>query len=185
MWKLETKKIRNKKIIKTTNTNRMRVNGPVYKIEIYNKITDPQGEEIKKDIIALGIKNVKEVKTTQLYHLRGDYTIFEIEKITSNILVDSITQDYSVFKEEKIISHPSYKNKKGICSIEVWYKKGITDPVAEATVEAIKDINLFKENLKVNTGIKYVIYGNLKQTEIQKIITKLLVNTLIQEYKIS
>lgn len=163
----------------------MGINERVYKIEIYNKITDPQSNGIKKDILDLGIKNIKEIKTAQLYRIKGNLTIGEIKTITLNILVDPVTQDYFIFKEKNPMHSLPHKSKKGLHSIEVWYKKGVTDPTAEATCEAIKDMNLFKNlKLKINTGMKYMIYGKLKSAEIKEIVTRLLANNLIQEYKI-
>jgi phosphoribosylformylglycinamidine synthase len=96
--------------------------------------------------------------------------------IASELLSDRITECY------RVNSKSAFRKYK-FPIIEVLYKKGVTDTVAESIVKAIRDLGITK-HVKINTGHKYCIHGNVSRTVLDKIASKLLANTLVQEYKI-
>jgi len=69
-----------------------------WKIEIKDKpgIFDAIGESIKKDILDLGIKTVGSVRFVQVYTIEGSLSETEIKKICEELLVDKVSQDYSL-----------------------------------------------------------------------------------------
>jgi len=115
------------------------------------------------------------VKVSDLYSFEGNINLKEVKEIAENILLDRVSQRYFAAKKSM---------KKGNAWIvEVWYKKGVTDPVAETTKKAICDYGLKKE-INISTGKKYYIYGNFNKNQIKNICERLLVNSLIHNYEI-
>ncbi len=146
-------------------------------VEIFYKsnIFDAFGHQIEKSIEEIGIKSIDKVKVSDLYSFDGDISLREVKEIAENVLVDKVSQKYSTGKE--------FLKKRNVWIVEVWFKKGVTDPVAETTKKAIYDYGLKKE-VNVSTGKRYYIYGNFNKNQVKKICERLLVNSLIHNYKI-
>jgi len=69
----------------------------LYKIEVKDKpgVFDAVGNGIKKDILDLGIKSVREAQFIQVYILEGNLSEEELKNICSQLLVDKVSQDYT------------------------------------------------------------------------------------------
>ncbi|MCL2390370.1 MAG: phosphoribosylformylglycinamidine synthase subunit PurS [Endomicrobia bacterium] len=155
----------------------------MYQIEISSKkgFKDVHGEHTLSEISGLGIKQVEKVSYSQVYEIHGEINPAQANEIAEELLSDKITEKPLVKKIETGGSRSAVNSKLSV--IEVWYKKGVTDTVSESVAKAVKDLGI-KEEIKVKTGHKYYLYGNLSQKILNTIATKLLANTLIQEYKI-
>ena len=68
-------------------------------------------------------------------------------------------------------------------AVEVYYKIGGTDTVAETVSIGINDIGI-KRTFSIRTGKKYYLGNNLSRQEIKKIAEKILCNTVVQKYEI-
>ncbi|MDR3195888.1 MAG: phosphoribosylformylglycinamidine synthase subunit PurS [Endomicrobium sp.] len=150
----------------------------MFEIEIFTKngFKDSRGEHVLSAIAGLGVKGATKVDYAPLYIIDGDISQTEAMTIASELLSDKITEKFEISSKPQ-----SGKSKNSV--IEVLYKKGVTDTVAESVVKAIKDLGVTKE-VKVKTGRKYYIYGNCSRVVLDKIAGKLLANALVQEYKI-
>lgn len=146
-----------------------------WKIEVKDKpeIFDAIGEGIKKDIFDLGIKTVGEVRFIQVYTIEGSLSEDEIRKICAELLVDRISQDYTINTQYTI---PSTRDE---FIVEVAYNPGVMDPVEESTLKGIKDLRVHGAS-GVKTAKKYWIKGRLAKAELKTISDKLLYNKLIQ-----
>ena len=69
-----------------------------WKIEIKDKpgVFDAVGEGVKKDILDLGITCEREVRFAQVYLLEGNLSEDEVGTICAELLVDKISQTYSL-----------------------------------------------------------------------------------------
>jgi phosphoribosylformylglycinamidine synthase len=175
----------------------------IIEIEICTKkgFKNSHGEHVLSDISGIGIEGITEVEFSPLYVIDGAITPAEAETIALELLSDKITETY-ICRYEKSCIEKSLKagfstgvsvSKIVTCTdfvirprftffvIEVWYKKGVTDNVSESVIKAVKDLGIEKE-IKVRTGRRYYLYGKVSQTVLNDIATKLLANTLIQEY---
>jgi phosphoribosylformylglycinamidine synthase len=162
-------------------------------IEILTKkgFKNSRGEHVLSDISGIGVRNVIKVEYSPLYIIDGDIDSAETERIASELLSDKVTETYIVRPRLKtdsrqysgFISDSNEETDPSFSVIVVWYKRGVTDTVSESVVKAIKDLGIAKE-VKVKTGHKYYLYGEILQSTLNNIATKLLANTLIQEYKI-
>ncbi|MBI2119818.1 MAG: phosphoribosylformylglycinamidine synthase subunit PurS [Elusimicrobia bacterium] len=103
----------------------------------------------------------------QLYGLEGNFSLEEIQRIAQELLCDPIA--------EKFIIDAKPKDFKTIF-LDVWFKSGVTDPVAESVLKAIRDLNIltienaffgmryeFKESAEVRERIadeKLILFAN-------------------------
>lgn len=147
-----------------------------YKILVKHKdeFFDAEAEGIRKDISDFGIKGISSVEVAHLYNISGDISRKEVGKICRELLSDPLTQ--SVY-----INNGSQKNNTG--RIEVNYKDGVTDAVADTVKIGIADMGV-KKKLSIRTGKKYFLKGNLSKKEMKGIAEKILSNAVVQEYKI-
>jgi phosphoribosylformylglycinamidine synthase len=148
----------------------------LYKIEIKDKprIFDAIGEGIKRDILDLGIKTVRQVRFVQVYTIEGGLLEDQIKQICQELLVDKISQEYSVNGKTG-----KRENGKTEFLIEIAYNPGVMDPVEESTLKGIKDLGI-EEAVLVKTAKKYLIKGRLSNLQLKTICEKLLYNKLIQ-----
>jgi Phosphoribosylformylglycinamidine (FGAM) synthase, PurS component len=153
----------------------------MYEIEILSKtgFKNVHGEHIHAEVMQLGFKGVKKVEYSPLYKIDGGINSSEAKTIAAELLSDKITETPKV----RIVKQSETGNTSKYSVIEVWFKRGVTDTVAESVVKAVKDLGIDKEII-VKTGHKYYLYGDISNTVLDNIATKLLANTLIQEYKI-
>ncbi|MFA7074639.1 MAG: phosphoribosylformylglycinamidine synthase subunit PurS [Endomicrobiaceae bacterium] len=152
----------------------------IFEIEIKTKkgFSDPHGIHTVSEIEGIGIKGVKSVDYIAVYRISGGITVKQAEEIAFELLSDKITEDFCI-KQYKTLEQKKIENN----SIEVWFKTGVTDTVSESVSKAIKDLGI-NEEVAVKTGKKYRLKGELNTSKLKKIATRLLANTLIQEYLI-
>lgn len=139
-------------------------------------VFDATGEGIKKDILDLDIKGVKEVSARQLYLIEGKLPEEKIRIVAGRILSDPVHQYYK-------INHPPPAGWRIGFAVEVWFKKGVTDNVGASVKKAIEDLKI-KGVSEVRAGRKFIIEGNLDEEAIVNITTRLLANEVVEEYKI-
>ncbi len=144
---------------------------------------DALGNIIKKDIKDLAISGVKNVKTAQVYEIEGKITEKELKLLCDELLADKITQQYKIrASSPSPPPSPLWGEEKGEGFIvQVWYKKGVTDAVADTTKKGAVDLGI-KGIDTVKTGYEYTIIGNVAKEQIEKICSGLLANKVVQEY---
>ncbi|MCX5715063.1 MAG: phosphoribosylformylglycinamidine synthase subunit PurS, partial [Candidatus Omnitrophica bacterium] len=96
-----------------------------------------------------------------------------LKLICEELLVDKITQDYTVLTEGA-----SPKTSEGLM-IEVAYNPGVMDPVEESVRKGIRDLGI-DTAVSVKTAKRYMVKGSLSEQEFKTISEKLLYNKLIQ-----
>jgi phosphoribosylformylglycinamidine (FGAM) synthase PurS component len=138
---------------------------------------DSNGEAIKQSIKEdLLINSIEKVETIDVFELKGNFSEQEIKAITEKLFIDPILHDFSLNK-------PFFSNCDWV--VEVKLKPGVTDNIAIAALEGIKDIlgrNL-KENETIKTAKKYLFYGSLSEQQVKTICSKLLANELIESFE--
>ena len=138
-------------------------------------VCDAAGNEILRSIAELGVRGVEAVTVVNLYRIEGDLSEEEVRRIAREILADRISQ-------KSRIRRCGSRRIQGRYA-EVWLKPGVTDPVAETTVRAIRDIGIRTE-VSVATGIRYLFSGNVSRQTVDTICSSLLVNSLIHDYSV-
>ena len=150
-----------------------------HRIEIGLKshIRDALGEKLKRRIREDLNLDVQSVNTISVYTIDADLSPEQLEMVASGPFSDPITQVYT-------IDRPLAQSFDWL--IEVGFRPGVTDNVGKTAREAIElrlDVKLNEEE-RVYTSMQYLIRGNVKKQEAEKICTGLLVNPLIQRSEI-
>jgi len=164
-----------------------------WKVEVSLKsnINDAVGNGIAQDIKDLGITDVEQVRTAQLYWLNGDITEKDLETICAALLTDSITQRYAYSSigegletpiNDAWVSPPLGRGRGWV--VEVNFKPGVTDAVGDSVMKGIRDLGISGVKF-VRTGQKYVIKGNLTEEQIKVISRRLLANEVIHNFSCS
>jgi len=148
-----------------------------YWIEVKNKdaVADVVGARLKKDILDLGIKNVKKVNFVQVYILQGKPTKSHLNRISQELLIDKITQDYCIINNPR----DGFFNKSHGKTVIVTYHPGVMDPVTESAAKGIKDLAI-KTVSHISTARKYSIEGDISDQDCSFIAQKLLYNKTIE-----
>ena len=149
-----------------------------YRIEVKYKddLFDSLGKGVKRDIKEdLRIKNVKNVRTIEVYKIESVITLKEANILGKELFSDPIIQKFSV-------NRPLAADFSWI--VEVGFKSGVTDNVAETAKEGIADIIRRKFKGSLSTAKQYVFKGNISKNEIELISTRLLANPTIETYEI-
>ena len=148
----------------------------MHKIEVRLKphLPDPAGKSLVKDIQDLGINSVTDVRIVDIYWLEANLSPEKLEQIAADLLSDKVTQDYWFGQNE-----PVNDENQGCHTIEVAYNAGVTDPVKDSVMKAIKDMDILNVRA-VATAKKYLLKGEVTQSELDVISNRLLVNPIVQ-----
>ena len=147
-----------------------------YRIEVATK---PEyycatAEGVLSDIKALGVASVEKVKFIQVYYIEGDLKKDEMDLICRKLLTDSVTSEY------KFDGTIDVKLPGNARIIEVRKKPGVMDPVEASTLKGIGDMGLSAESVK--TARKYILFGSVKDEELNLLASKVLANDSIEEF---
>ncbi len=147
-----------------------------YKIEVVERsgIFDAVGCGVRKDILDLGITCVRKVNFIQVYTVSGVLSFDQAHKICAELLVDPVSQDYSIRPASEQSAKP-----KGACVVEVAYNPGVMDPSEQSVLKGILDLGINGVE-SVKTAKKYILYGKISPAQLATIAQKLLYNKLIQ-----
>ncbi|MGB9643104.1 MAG: phosphoribosylformylglycinamidine synthase subunit PurS [Candidatus Ratteibacteria bacterium] len=151
--------------------------GNVYIVEIGLKkgLFDAFGNEIGQSIKELGIDNIESVNVYDVYMVYGDVNFSLVRRIAKDLLLDPVAQTMKIYRSGE-------KQKSSCISVEVWYKRGVTDPVAMTALKGIRDLGI-KNDVRINCGKKYEFHTSRPDRKlIEMVCTKILANILIQDY---
>ena len=149
----------------------------MHTLEIYLKshLPDTRGLGLVRDIYDLGITTVKGIRVVDIYWLDADLTPEELDLICRCLLADPVTQDYRC--------EPCSSNQNGVGSdyhtVEVTHNIGVADPIVDTIMKAVRDLAV--ENIReIKTAKRYLIQGQLDDSQLEIICNRLLVNPIIQ-----
>ena len=153
-----------------------------WKIEVTYKpdIDDNVGRILRQDIMDLGIPNVDEVRTAQIYYLEGDIDSDIVYQVASKLLADPITQNFECNDDVATVNlNASKKN----LAIEVQFKLGVTDAVGQSVEKGISDLGILGVK-SVQTGRKYWVKGDVNHAQAKTIARHLLSNEVIETFDV-
>lgn len=149
-----------------------------YYVEIRLKkdFFDAFGQDVLNSIAELGIEGIDRVYVYDVYKIYGDVIFTLVRKISRELLLDPVAYEMKIYTDSK------EKIKSRTSSIEVWYKQGVTDPVALTAIKGMIDLGI-SSDIRINCGKKYEFFGSgITKSKLETIATKILVNTLIQDF---
>ncbi|MBA7623474.1 Phosphoribosylformylglycinamidine synthase subunit PurL [subsurface metagenome] len=170
----------------------------MHRIEVSLKshLPDARGLGLVKDIHDLGITAVSGVRVVDIYWLDADLTADGLDLIGHRLLADPVTQEYQFFTSSNRIGESPFepnlspspyqgeRDKGGeverqVHTVEVAYNAGVTDPVEDSVLKAIRDLGVGSVRA-VKTSKRYLIAGRLDAHQLEVICSRLLVNPIIQ-----
>ena len=146
-----------------------------WRFEVFNRpsLPDVQGNSVLADIHELGITSVEVVQSARVFLIEADFDQAFAERVARELLTDPICEQYHIGR-----SGPPAGLAKATL-IEVHLKSGVTDPVAESVMAAIKDMGATPAG--VRTARKYILLGEIKSSQIEAIARKILANDVIED----
>ena len=144
-------------------------------VRLKSYLPDARGLGLVRDIFDLGIRTVSDVRVVDVYWLDANLTAEELDLIGRSLLADPVTQEYwygQTNQEEGEVG-------AGYHAVEVAYHAGVTDPVEQTVMKALRDLGVGKVR-RVKTAKRYLLQGQLDDGELGVICSRLLVNPIIQ-----
>ena len=139
-------------------------------IEIWTKEKYSASEEaaLSKRLGHAGLA-VEAARLSRLYKVDGDFTAKEFRNIASELLVDKITEKFSL--------NGRPHGLKGAYRAEVWLKDLATDPVGETVKEAVEEFS-GKTARAVRFGHAYYVACG-SELKLRHAVGKTLVNEIV------
>jgi len=149
----------------------------MHRLEIYIKshLPDARGLGLVKDIHDLGITGISSARVVDIYWLDASLSPGELDLICHELLADAVTQEYRYESTSSIGSQTG----TGLHTVEVAYNAGVTDPVEETVMKAVRDLGINGVRA-VKTARRYLIEGHLDANQLELVCSRLLVNPIIQ-----
>ena len=150
-----------------------------HRIEVGLKqgIRDALGDKVRKRIQSdLGLL-IESVRTVSVFTLDIVLPKEELEIIATGPFLDPVIQECRI--DGLLASGFDWL-------VEVGFKPGVTDNVGKTAKEAIERRlgRILKEEEKVYTSTQYLLQGDLERSDVERICTDLLANSLIQRFEI-
>jgi len=146
-----------------------------WRIEVFNRpgFSDVHGKSVLEDIRELGISSVEAVQSATVFLIEADFEKDFAQRLAKELLTDPVCEEYYIGR-----SGPPAGLAKATL-IEVHLKSGVTDPVAESVMAAVADMGVKANN--VRTARKYVMLGEITQSQTDTIAKKILANDCIED----
>ncbi len=144
-------------------------------VRLKSHLPDTRGQGLVKDIHDLGIATVSDVRVMDVYWLDAELSPVTLDLLGRGLLADPVTQLYSFHDD----SPTRPVDESGYHTVEVAYNAGVTDPVEDSVLKAIRDLKVAGVRA-VKTSKRYLIAGQLNDEQLSVICSRLLVNPIIQ-----
>jgi phosphoribosylformylglycinamidine synthase len=147
----------------------------LWRFEVSNRpgFADAHADGVLDDINELGIRTVEGVHFTRAYLIEGDFDGDFGERVAQELLCDTVCQEYYIGRS----AAPAGPVKATL--IEVHLNSGVTDPVAQSVVAALGDMGTEADT--VRTARKYILLGQITDTQRDMIARRVLANDCIEE----
>ena len=146
-----------------------------WRFEIFNRagFSDVHGSSVLEDIRELGISSVEAVQSAKVFLIEAEFDEDFAGRLGKELLADPVCEEYYIGRS----AAPAGLAKATL--IEVHLKSGVTDPVAESVTAAISDMGMAVNN--VRTARKYILLGDISQSQTDTIARKILANDCIED----
>ncbi|QDU33739.1 Phosphoribosylformylglycinamidine synthase subunit PurL [Poriferisphaera corsica] len=139
---------------------------------------DPEGMKVLAEAQGV-LAGVKEVKARGLYLVEGPLSDEQIDKVAGELLADQVNQRYTIGADA--IGDDAV-------SVEVHFKPGVMDPVAQSTKDAIVEMlnGVDVDTVDVSTGKRFDFVmeagaAKLSEAELDAFAERYLANPVIQD----
>lgn len=149
----------------------------VRRIEIMLKpeFDDPTARAISQRLKSdYHLSNLRDVRRVHIYTFENELNESDASFVAKEVFADEVSQFYSLDKPT---------DSKFDFAIEIGYRAGVKDNLADTSKIACEDALAKKIEGKVFSSTLYLFYGDFPKDSAQKISEKVLCNPLIEQYK--
>jgi len=138
--------------------------------------TDREGVRVAGEAAALGVERAPAVRSARMFLLQGQ-ALDEptVTHAARSLLVDSVSETFAI---RPVSGGATATGGAAERLVNVLYKPGVTDNVAQSTLKALVDLG-FAVDL-VATGRKYWFDAHLAQADLDRIVKRVLANDAIE-----
>ena len=147
-------------------------------VALKDNVRDARGERIKREIEHFLHLAVAGVATIDVYTVDAALSPAELERAAAGPFSDPVIQEWSI--DRPLATGFDY-------AVEIGFRPGVTDNVGRTAREAVEYLTgrPFAAGEGVYTAVQYLLKGTtLTLSDVERITTGLLCNTLIQRYTI-
>ncbi|HUW70987.1 MAG TPA: phosphoribosylformylglycinamidine synthase subunit PurL [bacterium] len=144
---------------------------------------EPRARSLATDARALGLPRIRAVRPATIYFVRGTIAPRELSLLGRFLLCDPLGQTCTWsgpgLQPESPVDQPA-----GVRRVEVALRPGVTDPVADETLRAARELGL-RGVVAVSTGEAFDVEGDdLDDDDLRVLAERLLCNAVIQRWAI-
>ncbi|MBM3213930.1 hypothetical protein FJZ36_03325 [Candidatus Poribacteria bacterium] len=152
----------------------------VVEVFVREGLADAASRQVEHDIADLGIADGVHARCASAYWVEGGAQEADVEAMAFRLLADRIAEEAVVRIDDGMLQVPAGMD----WAIEVRLKPGVTDAVGESALKGARDIGIPGVE-RVATGRRVYLSGPLGRTDVERICSRLLVNSVIQAYTIA
>jgi phosphoribosylformylglycinamidine synthase subunit PurSL len=142
----------------------------IHEIRVQNVNDDTLGREVRDEVRrSLSIDGLDEVHTSKVYRLQG-ISESEARMLARHLLSDPVSEQFAVNSRLPYVSP---------LVAEVAYRPGVMNPEAESIIKAAHDLGV-TDIEAADSSTEYAFVGKIGIDELNKIMTRLLVNKTVQ-----
>ena len=138
---------------------------------------DREGERVLAECSGMGLQSVSTVEAARSFILQGELADDVVTEISRTLLADGVVESFSIHQLDAAASDASNGSNGGHL-LNVLFKDGVTDNVANSALKAMKDQKVSVE--AVATCRKYRINKSASEAEIARLSAKVLSNDAIE-----
>lgn len=138
---------------------------------------DREGERVLTESSGLGLQTVSSVEAARSFLLQGELPDDVVTRVSKKLLADGVAESFTIHRLDASTDDASNESESGNL-LNVLFKDGVTDNVANSALKALKDQDVSVE--AVATCRKYWVNDDASETEIERLSTKVLSNDAIE-----
>ncbi|GAB4484675.1 MAG: phosphoribosylformylglycinamidine synthase subunit PurL [Anaerolineales bacterium] len=146
----------------------------IYRFVVRFNQPDPRSAGYLADARALGFDTLQRLECQDLYFIEGQLSQEECRQLALKLLSDPVVQTVTSSAFQAAGGERSEK------VVEVAYRPGVTDPVAEQIVRAAQELG-FEGVQRAATGLRFQVEG-LDVEQVSRLAKQLLANNVIQHW---
>ncbi|MCX7755982.1 MAG: phosphoribosylformylglycinamidine synthase subunit PurL [Anaerolineales bacterium] len=157
---------------------------PVYRFVVRFNQPDPRSAGYLADAHALGFQDLKRLECQDLYFIEGQLSQEEMRRLALELLSDPVVQTVSG------AAFPVSDVEQVGMVVEVAYRPGVTDPVAQEIVRAAHELG-FHGVQRAATGLRFLLHWEPAKSDnassafaVERLAKQLLANHVIQHWTI-
>jgi phosphoribosylformylglycinamidine synthase len=147
-----------------------------HRIEVFWQADVPDGRvaDLLSQVAQLGLDHIKQAQVSDLYFLRGDLLPTDLTRLAEELLADPVVEGYYI---QTLPSPPPEGGK----TIEVGFRPGVTDPVAENLLQRAHLLGIGNVEA-TSTGNRYTFERDVSTEDMHRVAREVLCNDVIQTY---